>query len=143
MKKILIIGAGFSGVWAALAAMRHCKLLKKEKEFDITVINKDNYHGLRPRFYEEELSATRISLDKIFTPYGIKHVIGEVTFIDHTRQKVDLKTESSELEIHEYDRLILASGSHLHCPPVPGLNKFGYNVDTYAAAQHLANAKIS
>lgn len=135
--KILIIGAGFAGVWAALAAMRHCKLLKKEKKFDITVINKDNYHGLRPRFYEENLEPTRISLDKVLTPYGIKHSIGEVTLIDHARQKVDLKTESSELEIHDYDRLILASGSHLHSPPVPGLNKFGYNVDTYEAAHRL------
>ena len=121
VNKILIIGAGFAGVWSALAAKRHCLLLNKDKEFEITVINKDHYHGLRPRFYEEDLSKTRVSLDKILTPYGIKYVVGEVTHIDHARQLVDVKTNSSELEIHEYDRLILAAGSHLYAPPIPGL----------------------
>lgn len=112
VKKILIIGGGFAGVWSALAAMRHCILLNKTKEVEITLINKDAYHGLRPRFYEEDLSQTRIPLEKILTPYGIKLVIGEVTLIDLTHQKVDVKNSSSELEIHEYDKLILAAGSH-------------------------------
>ncbi|MFA6058551.1 MAG: FAD-dependent oxidoreductase [Taibaiella sp.] len=139
IKKILIIGGGFAGVWSALSAMRHCILLNKEKELEITLINKDNYHGLRPRFYEEDLSKTRIPLEKILTPYGIKLVIGEVTLIDATHQKVDVKTSSSELEIHTYDKLILAAGSHLYAPNVPGLDTFGFNVDTYADAKHLSN----
>src|SRR5437867_1462359 len=72
-------------------------------------------------------------------PFGIKLIIGEVTLIDLVHQKVDIKTHSSELEIHEYDKLILAAGSHLYAPQVPGLETFGFNVDTYAAAKHLAN----
>ncbi len=139
VKKILIIGAGFAGVWSALSAKRHCHLLNKDHEFEITVINKDPYHGLRPRFYEEDLSKTRVALDKIFTPYGIKFVVGEVVAIDHARQGVDVKTTASELEMHAYDRLILAAGSHLFSPSIPGLNTYSFNVDTYEAAHHLKN----
>jgi NADH dehydrogenase len=139
IKKLLIIGGGFAGVWAALAAMRHLSILGKTTLVEITLINKDAYHGLRPRFYEEDLSQTRVPLKKILSPFGIKLVIGEVSVIDLKRQTVDIKNASSELEVHQYDKLILATGSHLFVPPVPGLNEFGFNVDTYAAAQHLAN----
>lgn len=139
IKKLLIIGGGFAGVWAALSAMRHLRILNKQHEVEITLINKDDYHGLRPRFYEEDLSQTRVPLEKILIPFGIKLVIGEVSVIDLKRQTVDIKNASSELEIHQYDKLILAAGSHLFAPPVPGLNEFGFNVDTYAAAKHLSN----
>lgn len=138
IKKIIIIGGGFAGVWSALSAMRHCRLLKKENDFEITLINKDEYHGLRPRFYEEDLTQVRVPLTKILTPFGIKHMLGEVSVIDTGQQKVAIKTASSELKTHDYDRLILASGSHLYCPLLPGLSTFGFNVDTYSAAHHLA-----
>jgi len=139
MKKILIIGGGFAGVWGALGAMRLRRMLNKEGDIEITLINKDAYHGMRPRFYEEDLSEARVPLEKILTPIGIKYRLGEVIQIDHQQQKIQMENALSELETLEYDRLILAAGSHLYCPPVPGLSTYGFNVDTYAAAEHLAN----
>ncbi len=66
MKKIVIIGGGFAGIWSALGAMRHCLLLGKSKEVEILLINRDEYHGLRPRYYENELEKTRIPLEQLF-----------------------------------------------------------------------------
>ncbi len=138
MKKVIIIGGGFAGVWSALGAMRLRRFHNKEGDIEITLINKDDYHGMRPRFYEQDLSEVRVPLEKILTPVGIKYKLGEVLQIDHAAQKIQLENTSSELEIMEYDRLILAAGSHLYTPPILGLSTYGFNVDTYAAAEHLA-----
>ncbi|HEX4044789.1 MAG TPA: FAD-dependent oxidoreductase [Gammaproteobacteria bacterium] len=139
MKKILIIGGGFAGVWSALSAVRLRRIHNKESEIEITLLNKDDYHGMRPRYYEEDLSEVRVPLEKILTPIGVKYKLGEVIQIDPNQQKIHLENASSELETLEYDRLILAAGSHLYSPPIPGLSTYGFNVDTYAAAEHLAN----
>ena len=50
MKEIVIIGGGFAGLWAAFSAMRLAKLEGLEQEVAITLISKDPYHGLRPRY---------------------------------------------------------------------------------------------
>jgi NADH dehydrogenase len=82
MKKVFIIGGGFAGVWSALGAARLARELTIDQKVEITLINKDEYHGLRPRFYEEDLSKTRIHLSKILSPLNIKYIIGEVESID-------------------------------------------------------------
>ena len=80
--KIVIIGGGFAGVWSALAAARHAKLLDKQENIQITVINKSNFHDIRPRFYEENLNQARIPLAQILNPLGIKLVTESVKDFD-------------------------------------------------------------
>lgn len=138
MQKIMIIGGGFAGVWSALGAARLRRIHNKESSIEITLINKDDFHGIRPRYYEQDLSEFRVPLADILTPYGIKLHIGNVIHIDYEQQHIQLENTASTLEMLAYDRLILAAGSHLHTPPVPGLSTYGFNVDTYAATEHLA-----
>ena len=135
MKKIVIIGGGFAGLWAAFSAMRLIKLEGLEQKVAITLISKDPYHGLRPRYYESDLEATRISLAALLEPLGINLVIGEVAAIYTTSQEVLLQTEIS----YPYDKLILATGSGLNLPAIPGLKEHAFNVDTYEAAKQLQN----
>ncbi len=130
--KIVVIGGGFGGVWSAMAAARHAKLL--EKEVEIVVINKDNYHSIRPRFYEEDLSQTRVPFSQFLIPLGIKTLIGSVTKIQLNYKKIGLANGENV----SYDRLILAAGSQLHAPSIPGLTEYGYNLDTFEAAKKLA-----
>lgn len=135
MKKIVIIGGGFAGLWAAFSAMRLIKLEGLEQKVAITLISKDPYHGLRPRYYESDLEATRISLAALLEPLGINLVIGEVAAIHTTSQEVLLQTEIS----YPYDKFILATGSGLNLPAIPGLKEHAFNVDTYEAAKQLQN----
>ncbi len=139
MKKIIIIGGGFAGLWAAFSAIRIARIESVHHKISITLINKDPYHGLRPRFYESNLNNTRINLETFLIPLGINFIIGEVSSIDvHTRQVIVNLQQS-----YSYDKLIIATGSHLDVPDIPGLKDYGFNVDTYAAAkklqQHLDN----
>jgi NADH dehydrogenase len=137
MKRIIIIGCGFAGLWAAIGAARKRYELEKENELEIIVINKNEYHGIRVRYYENDLQPTQISLDKLLNPVGVKYKIGEVTDIDLAKQQVTVTTKSSNKEKISYDRLVLCSGSHLHSPPVPGLSEYGFNIDSYDAADKL------
>ncbi len=133
MKKIVIIGGGFAGLWTAFSAVRLAKLNNLEDKIDITLINKDPYHGLRPRYYENDLSNTRIRLETFLSPLGIKLIVDEVADINCVTQEIKLKQHAP----HSYDRLILATGSQLYTPKIPGLNEYSFNVDTYQAAEKL------
>lgn len=139
MPKVFIIGAGFAGVWSAISAMRLSRLQQQPQNIDITLINKDEYHGIRPRYYEPDLTDVRIPLEKILTPIGIKFQLGTVVHIDHHQQNLQFKNTAQKLETCKYDKLILAAGSQLNMPPIPGLDTYGFNVDSYAAAKQLAN----
>ena len=133
MKKIVIIGGGFAGLWAAFSAVRLARIESLQHKVDITLINKDQYHGLRPRFYESNLDNTRIELENFLTPLGVKLVIGEISSIETQVQQVMVDSQS----IYPYDKLIIATGSHLDMPDIPGLQDYSFNVDTYAAATRL------
>lgn len=133
MKKIIIVGGGFAGLWSAFSAMRLAKMHNLDNEVEISLINKDAYHGLRPRFYEEKLDNTRIPLEKYLAPLGIHTLIGEVTHIDYPNQKIVI----NQTETHSYDKFILATGSQLCIPDILGFKEYAFNVDTYQAANKL------
>ncbi|MDF1653665.1 MAG: FAD-dependent oxidoreductase [Coxiellaceae bacterium] len=137
MKRIVIIGAGYGGVWSALSAARHLDLLGKAEEVEVVLINRDEYHGVRPRFYETELDQLRVPLLDVLDPVGVGLVVGDVTQIDHKSHNIHYVDKNSNPQTLSYDRLILATGSHLYQPAVPGLAEFGFNVDTYHAAEKL------
>ncbi len=88
MKHLVIIGGGFAGLWAALSARRFVRLHQLEGQVGITLINKDAYHGLRPRFYESDLSGTRILLKDYLAPCGIQLCIATVERIEALEQKI-------------------------------------------------------
>lgn len=133
-KSIIIIGGGFAGVWSALSAVRCGKELQKENEVEVVLVSKDHYYGLRPRYYEQDLTAVRVPLDKFLKPAGIKFVMGEVSSIDHLHKTITLTNK----EKISYDRLILAAGSQLYYPSIPGLREYSFNTDSYDASVKLA-----
>lgn len=133
MKKIVIIGGGFAGLWAAFSAVRLARIHNCEDQFALTLINKDEFHGLRPRFYESDLSQTRILLVDFLKPIHVVQKIATVTQIDPAQQKIHM----AESDPIDYDRLILATGSQLSRPNIPGLAEYGFDVDTYQAAKKL------
>lgn len=138
MSDILVIGSGFAGLWAALGAARRLdELGVPDGDVDITVLSRKPFHDIRVRNYEADLSACRIPLADVLDPAGITHLAAEVTAIDTDARAVTTSTGTA----HRYDGLVLASGSQVVKPGIPGLRDFGFDVDTYdgamALAQHL------
>ena len=138
MTAVVVIGSGFAGLWAGLGAARRLDELAVPKDtVDITVLSPKAFHDVRVRNYETDLSSCRVPLTDLFDPVGVAHVATEVTAIDTGARTVT----TSASGLYRYDRLVLASGSHVLKPAIPGLQEFGFDVDTYDGAlalqQHL------
>ncbi|MEB3981326.1 FAD-dependent oxidoreductase [Mycobacterium sp. 663a-19] len=138
MTAVVVIGSGFAGLWAALGAARRLdELAVPAGTVDITVLSAKPFHDIRVRNYEADLSACRIPLAGLLDPAGVAHIATEVTAIDAAARTV----ATSGGVTYGYDRLVLASGSQVVKPAVPGLREFGFDVDTHDGAlalqQHL------
>jgi NADH dehydrogenase len=137
MARILVLGAGFAGLWAAVGAARKLdEIGHPPGAVEILVVDRNPYHNIRVRNYEVDLSAAAIPLSEVLDPIGVNHVAAEIRAIDPAEQRVTIATSRGEERL-AYDRLVLALGSELARPDIPGLAEHGFDVDTYAAAIRL------
>ncbi|GAC1408554.1 MAG: NAD(P)/FAD-dependent oxidoreductase [Mycobacterium sp.] len=133
MSEILVLGAGFAGLWAALgAARRRAELGVDDRDMPVTVISAQPYHDIRVRNYESDLTQCRIPLRHVLDPAGVGHVTAHVVAIDPRSHTV-----TTSAGTRTYDRLVMALGSRVVKPDIPGLRKFGFDVDTYEGAVRL------
>jgi NADH:ubiquinone reductase (H+-translocating) len=140
MARILILGAGFAGLWAAIgAARKRDEIGSRAAELEILVLDRNPYHNIRVRNYEVDLSDVAISLRGLLDPVGVKYRVAEVAAIDVANQHVTVAGDAGSIA---YDRLVLALGSELVRPAIPGLASHSFDVDTYASAQKL-NAHLA
>jgi NADH dehydrogenase len=137
MQRIVVLGAGFAGLWSAIGAARslHEQGIGPD-DIQVVVVNRAAWHSIRVRNYEADLSETRIPLEDVLGPIGVKHIEGEVTDIDVSQRNVAFLT-SGGTESLAYDHLVFALGSRLVRPPIPGLGEYAFDVDTYEAGARL------
>ena len=143
MARIVVLGAGFAGLWAAIGAARmRDEIGAAGRDIEIRVIDRNPYHNIRVRNYEVDLSEVALPLPQLLDPIGVTHGIGEVEAVDPMRRQISLVTSNGE-ETLSYDRLVLALGSEVMRPDIPGLAEHAFDVDTYAAALRLEDHLIS
>ena len=117
MKKLLILGAGTAGTIVAN------KLRKKLpiKEWDITIIDKDETHFYQPGFLYIPFGIYKredvIIPKKKFIPYGVTLIFKTVDRIIPENNEVVL----IDSKIISYDILIVATGSRINPAETPGL----------------------
>jgi NADH:ubiquinone reductase (H+-translocating) len=137
MARIVVLGAGFAGLWAAIgAARKRDEIGAAGRDIEICVVDRNPYHNIRVRNYEADLSEVALPLSQLLDPIGVRHGIGEVEAIDPARREISLVTGSGD-ETLAYDRLVLALGSEVMRPAIPGLVAHAFDVDTYPAALRL------
>ncbi len=138
LKRILVLGGGFAGLWSAVGAARKLNELGRGPDLvEITLVNRDAFHSIRVRNYEADLSGTRVPLADVLDPIGVRHVEGDVAEIDLDRQSVTVATTAGP-KAFPYDRLVFALGSRLVRPKIPGVAEHAFDVDTYNGADRLA-----
>jgi NADH:ubiquinone reductase (H+-translocating) len=137
MARILVLGVGFAGLWAAIGAARKIdEIGGRAAETEVLVVDRNPYHNIRVRNYEVDLGDVALPLAELLDPINVNHMVGEVGAIDTDKQQVTVTTSRGQ-ECLAYDRLVLALGSELPRPRIPGLAAHGFDVDTYAAAVRL------
>ena len=142
MARIVVLGAGFAGLWAAIGAARKRDETGANSDIEIRVVDRNPYHNIRVRNYEVDLSEVALPLPQLLDPIGVTHGIAEVEAVDPARRQISLVTSNGE-ETLSYDRLVLALGSEVMRPDIPGLAEHAFDVDTYAAALRLEDHLIS
>ncbi len=135
-QQILVVGAGFGGLWSALSAAR---LLDRHERHDvqISLLAPQAELRIRPRFYEPDVGRMFAPLAALFDTVGIRFVQGSAERIDEQAQSVGYRDAAGRQGELGYDRLVLATGSQLARPPVPGLDSHAFDVDQIESAARL------
>ncbi|WP_407523349.1 NAD(P)/FAD-dependent oxidoreductase [Methylobacterium oryzisoli] len=128
--RLVVLGGGFAGLWAAAAAARLAD--ERGGSLAITLVAPDPFHTIRVRCYEPDLDGLRVPLDDVLGPIGVARVQARAEDIDPARRTVAL-AGADDLP---YDRLVLATGSALARPQCPSAETM-LDVDTFEGAARL------
>lgn len=135
MKKIVIIGGGYGGMYAG--KLLH-KKFKKNDDVSITLIDKKPYHTLMTELHEvaghrTPEDAIKVDLKKIFAKRKVDVVLDEVTGIDFNSQTLTLKSN----ETCDYDYLIVGAGSEPCFYGIEGVQENSHTLWSYEDAVAL------
>ena len=121
-KRIVILGGGFGGVYAA---MHLEKLLTRESAVEICLVSHDNFFLFTPMLHE--IAASDLEITNIVNPLRkllrkVEVLVGDVNQIDLRNKRVLISRgyhkHSQQLD---YDHLVIALGSITNFYDVPGL----------------------
>lgn len=127
--RIVIIGAGFAGMYAALSAarLRDIQGVSPEK-LEIALVAPEPTLVVRPRLYEPKPETLTAPLQDVLKAIDVVYVQGHAEAIDTKSGVVEIAAKGTRKKL-SYDRLVIATGSRLFRPNVPGLAEHGFSVD--------------
>ncbi len=134
--KILILGGGFGG-------LRLARLLNNKPGFEVTLIDKFNYHQFQPLFYQVAtagLDASNISfpLRKAFqNSKNIKIRMAEIQTVDTVNKQVITNEDS-----YGYDYLVIATGASTNFFGNQQLEKYAFPMKSTVEALQLRHKLI-
>lgn len=142
-KRVLILGAGFGGLYAALEFER---TLARDPDVEVTLVNRENFFLFTPMLHE--VAASDLDMTHIVNPIRkffrrVRFFEGDVEAIDLQGRKVVVSHGVVEHhhELH-YDHLILALGSVTNFFKLPGLAERALTMKSLGDAIHLRNRLI-
>ena len=142
--RVVILGGGFGGMYAALEFER---ALARGAALDVTLVNHDNFFLFTPMLHE--VAASDLDITNIVSP--IRKLLRRVTFfhgeieaIDLLHQRVGL-SHGHEQHCHSlpYDHLVLALGSTTNFFDIPGLADRAFTMKSLSDAIVLRNHLIA
>lgn len=130
-KRVVIVGGGFGGLKLAL------KLYKKN--FQVVLLDKNNYHLFQPLLYQIamsglELSAISFPLRKVFQKTGIHYRMAELETI--IPEMNELMTDIGRLR---YDYLVLATGARTNFFNHEKIEKYTLQMKSAPDALYIRN----
>jgi len=121
-KRIVILGGGFGGVYAAIHLE---KLLARQSAVEICLVSHDNFFLFTPMLHE--IAASDLEITNIVNPLRkllrkVEVLVGDVNQIDLPNKRVLISHgyRNHSLQI-DYDHLVIALGSITNFYDIPGL----------------------
>ena len=140
-KKIVILGGGFAGVFAAKQLSKHVN-----NDTEIELINQTNYFVFQPLL--PEVAAGSITASDAVAP--IRQLLTKIQF--HQAEVTDVNFESKTVTVLQgtrrlpinigYDHLILAMGQSVNLSRFPGVSEHGLTIKNMSDAFKLRNHVI-
>ena len=123
-KKIVILGGGFAGLYAALELER---ILHRRPELEVTLVNRENFFLFTPMLHE--VAAGDLDLTNIVNP--ARKLLWHVSFFEGQARGIDLRERRVTVEhgfdghTHEleFDQIVLALGSTTQFFGLPGVEE--------------------
>src|SRR5262249_6289739 len=139
--RILILGGGFGGVYAALEFEK-----RREADFEVTLISQENFFLFTPMLHE--VAASDLDLTHIVNP--IRKLLRHVRFFEGDVQSIDLASRrvvishGFDQHIHtlDYDHVVFALGSVTNFYNIPGLAVRAMTMKSLGDAMALRNRLI-
>jgi NADH:ubiquinone reductase (H+-translocating) len=140
-KRILVVGGGYVGLYAAMRLMRRVD----RREWVVTVIDPRSYMTYQP--FLPEAAAGSVSPRHTVVPLRpvLKHaevIAGRVTMIDNHRQTVRVEPIEGEPYDLAYEHIVVSAGSVPRVLPIPGLAEYGMGFKQIEEAIALRNYVI-
>lgn len=144
---IVILGAGFGGIQAAITLSKQLKKLKNRHEYEIIIIDRNPYHVFPPLLYEiattsEQSANTPVlqslvtySLHELLLPWGVTTLAEEILHVDFDARMVHLSREKKL----PFAYLVIALGSESNFFDIPGLEKEAMPMKTFTDAIAIRN----
>ena len=128
--RLVIIGAGFAGMYAALSAARLRDIQGASPEqLEIALVAPEPTLVVRPRLYESKPETLTAPLQDVLKAIDVVYVQGSAGTIDTKSRAIELVTAEGAKQTLSYDRLVVATGSRLFRPNVPGIAEHAFSVD--------------
>jgi NADH:ubiquinone reductase (H+-translocating) len=134
MKKIVILGGGYSGI---LMAKKLEKKFRNNPDVSITVIDKNPYHTMLTELHE--VAASRVDEESIRISYRKVFEGRRIAFIHDTAQAFDFKEKKVRCKkgCYDYDFLVIAAGSRPTYFGISGAPEYAYPLWSYDDAIKL------
>lgn len=133
LKNIIVLGAGYGGITAALRLER---LLHKNPQYQIHLIDRHPYHTIKTQLHEAAVRKTEVTIP-------INRILRNKKIIFHLGKVTKINSENRTLQIGvkmlSFDYLIIAIGSKVNYYSIPGMEKFSFPLQTSEDAELIYN----
>lgn len=135
-KKLVIAGGGFAGVWASASASALRHRTGRTDDVEIMLVSRDTELTLRPRLYEERPDTITLPLSPIMNSLDVVLTRAEIEAVDLPGRRL----LTGDGEPHDFDAVVLAMGSCIARPDIPGLAEFAHDVDSLSTSRTFWNS---
>src|SRR4030088_1902635 len=127
--RLVIIGAGFAGMYAALSAarLRDIQGISPE-ELEIALVAPEPTLVVRPRLYEPKPKTLTAPLQDVLKAIDAVYVQGSAETIDTKSRAVEIVAAKGARQPISCDRLVVATGSRLFRPNIQAATERGISL---------------